>query len=168
MRALIIAADGFEDSELLVPMYRLEEQGIAVDIAAPHSGQILGKHGYRVDVGKALDQVRAEDYSALVIPGGHAPSLLRGKQSVLDLVRAFVVQGKTVAAICHGPQVLVSAGVMRGRRATCHRSVSAELRAAGAIYEDSEVVVDRNVVTARQPADLPAFMREMIRLLRVH
>jgi protease I len=103
-----------------------------------------------------------------VIPGGHAPSLLRGKQSVLDLVRAFVVQGKTVAAICHGPQVLVSAGVMRGRRATCHRSVSAELRAAGAIYEDSEVVVDRNVVTARQPADLPAFMREMIRLLRVH
>lgn len=165
-RALIIAADGFEDSELLVPLYRLREEGYAVDVAAPHAGQILGKHGYRVDAAKSLDEARAGDYAALVVPGGHAPSVLRTRRAALDLVRAFVAAGKPVAAICHGPQLPTSAGVLRGRRATCYRSVAAELRAAGALYEDAEVVVDQNVVTARQPADLPAFLRESMKLLQ--
>lgn len=166
MKALIISADEFEDSELLVPYYRLREEDIDVDIAAPRRGRIAGKHGYAVEANLALAEVHAEDYALLVVPGGRAPQAVRSTDAAQAIVRSFFQRNLPVAAICHGPQVLITAGVLDGRRATCYRSVAPEMQAAGALYEDSEVVVDGNLVTSRQPADLPPFMRALLRLVR--
>ncbi|MDO9063901.1 MAG: type 1 glutamine amidotransferase domain-containing protein [Sulfuricella sp.] len=164
MKALIISADHFEDTELLVPYYRLKEEGFEVDIASISRGKINGKHGYEVSVDKALRDVRAKDYDVLVLPGGKAPAALRKEPAALEIVKDFFLGNKPVAAICHGPQLLVTAGVLKGRHATCYHSVAEELKESGALYEDSEVVVDGNLVTSRQPSDLPAFMRETIRM----
>ena len=164
MKALIISADHFEDTELLVPYYRLKEEGFEMDVASISRGNINGKHGYEVRVDKALRDVHAKDYDLLVLPGGKAPAVLRKEPAALEIVKEFFLGNKPVAAICHGPQILVTAGVLKGRRATCYHSVAEELKEAGALYEDSEVVVDGNLVTSRQPSDLPAFMRETIRM----
>ena len=163
MKALIISADNFEDSELLFPFYRLLEENIAVDIASLKTGDIKGKHGYRATANLAVREVDPSAYDLLVLPGGRAPSALRDDADVQSIVRGFMDSGRPVAAICHGPQILVSAGVMKGRKATCYRTVAGELKAAGAGYLDREVVVDGNLITSRQPGDLPAFMREIMK-----
>ena len=165
MKGLLISADSFEDSELLVPYYRLKEAGVDVAVAALSRRVIVGKHGYDVTVDLSLDEVSADDYGILVLPGGAAPAEVRKQPKALEIARHFFARNKPVAAICHGPQILVSAGLLRGRRATCYASVADELKQAGALYEDREVVVDANLVTSRQPADLPAFMRETMKLL---
>jgi protease I len=166
MKALIISADKFEDSELLVPYYRLKEAGVEVIVASLSRGTIKGKHGYDVAVDKNLDEVNPDDYAILVLPGGAAPALVRKEPKALEIARSFFARSKPVAAICHGPQILISAGLMQGRRVTCYNSVADELKEAGALYEDREVVVDANLVTSRQPDDLPAFMRETMKLLQ--
>lgn len=166
MKALIISADNFEDTELLVPFYRLREEGVDVDIASVQKANIKGKHGYTVAVDKALSDVTPEEYGILVIPGGKAPEVLRKNEHALSIAKQFFRQKKPVAAICHGPQILISAGLLAGRRATCYRSVAPEMKEAGAVYEDKEVVVDGNLITSRQPSDLPAFMREIMKALR--
>ena len=165
MKALIISADNFEDSELLVPYYRLKEEGVDVVVVSLRRGVITGKHGYEVPVDKTLDEVNPDDYAILVLPGGAAPAEVRKEPTALDITRDFFVKNKPVAAICHGPQVLISAGLIKGRRATCYKSVADELKEAGAFYEDQDVVVDANLVTSRQPGDLPLFMREIIKQL---
>lgn len=165
MKALILSANNFEDSELLVPLYRLQEAGYGVEVAAGERGSISGKHGYEVRVDKTFAEVDPADYAVLILPGGKAPAAIRDEAPVQAIARAFFGADKPVGAICHGPQILVSAGLLNGRRATCYRTVAEELRAAGAEYQDSEVVVDGRLVTARQPGDLPAFMRELVRLL---
>jgi archaeal arginyl aminopeptidase len=166
MKALFISADGFEDSELLVPYYRLLEEGLTVDIASMKKEPIKGKHGYEVEVTKALREIAAGDYDILVLPGGKAPEAVRKEPKAAEIARDFFKKGKPVAAICHGPQTLVTAGLLKGRHATCYRTVAEELKAAGAIYADKEVVVDGNLVTSRQPSDLPAFMRETMKMIR--
>ena len=163
MKALIISADKFEDSELLVPYYRLKESGVEVTVASLTRGTITGKHGYEVAVDKTLDEVNSDDYTLLVLPGGKAPAVVRKESKALEITRNFFARSKPVAAICHGPQILISAGLLQGRRATCYKSVADELKESGALYEDREVVVDANLVTSRQPADLPAFMRETMK-----
>lgn len=163
MKALIVSADDFEDSELLMPYHRLREAGVEVAVASSGRGAITGRHGYEVAVDRALDEVEAGDYAILVLPGGAAAAAVRREPKALEIARSFFALEKPVAAICHGPQVLISAGLLRGRRATCDESVADELRGAGALYEDREVIVDGELVTSRQPADLPAFMRETMR-----
>ena len=165
MRALIVSADHFEDSELLFPLYRLQEEGLQVDIASLSRGKINGKHGYEVVVDKALRDVDPNDYDLLVLPGGQAPTKLRREPAAIAIAQDFMRSNKPVAAICHGPQILITAGVLQGRRATCYHSVAEELQGSGALYEDTEVVVDDKLVTSRQPSDLPAFMREIVRLV---
>jgi protease I len=165
MRALIISADHFEDTELLFPFYRLQEEGLEVDIASIARGKIHGKHGYEVVVDTALRDVEPSAYDVLILPGGKAPATLRKEAAAVGIAQEFMRSNKPVAAICHGPQILITAGVMPGRRATCAHSVAEELQAAGALYEDREVVVDGKLVTSRQPSDLPRFMREIVRLL---
>ncbi|HBT83226.1 MAG TPA: type 1 glutamine amidotransferase [Desulfuromonas sp.] len=165
MKALILSADNFEDSELLVPLYRLQEAGYTVEVASTDRGSIVGKHGYPVTVDKTFAEVDAAAYAVLILPGGKAPAAIRHDPEVQAIARAFMAADKPVAAICHGPQILISAGLLNGRRTTCYRSVTEELQAAGARYEDREVVVDGRLVTSRQPGDLPAFMREIMRLL---
>jgi len=166
MKALIISADNFEDSELLVPYYRLQEEDIQVDVASMKKGKIRGKHGYEVEVDKTLKEVNPGDYDILVLPGGKAPEAVRKEKDALAIAKDFFHKNKPVSAVCHGPQTLISAGLLKGRHATCYKSVAAEMKDAGAIYEDKEVVVDGNLVTSRQPSDLPAFMRETMKMLK--
>jgi protease I len=166
MKALMISADGFEDSELLVPYYRLLEEGLKVDIASMKKEPIKGKHGYEVEVTKILKEVTPDDYDILVLPGGKAPEAVRKDLRAIEIARNFFLKNKPVAAICHGPQTLITAGLLKGRHATCYRTVAEELKASGAIYADKEVVVDGNLVTSRQPSDLPAFMRETMKIIR--
>jgi len=166
MRVLLLSADNFEDSELLVPYYRFLEDGFRVDVASMKKGKITGKHGYEVAVEKTLEEADPDDYDLLLLPGGKAPEAVRKQRAALEIAKSFFAGGKPVAAICHGPQTLISAGLLKGRRATCYRSVAAEMKEAGALYEDREVVVDGNLVTSREPSDLPAFMREIMKLLR--
>ncbi|SNB44843.1 type 1 glutamine amidotransferase domain-containing protein [Geobacter sp. DSM 9736] len=165
MKALFISADNFEDLELFVPYYRLLEAGIDVDLASMKTGAIKGKHGYEINVSKTLDEVRPEDYQILVLPGGKAPEAIRNVPRAQEIARHFMQREKPVAAICHGPQTLISAGLLKGRRATSYQSVAPEMRDAGVSYEDSEVVVEGKLVTSRQPEDLPAFTREMMRMI---
>ena len=149
MKALIISADNFEDSELLVPFYRFREAGIAVEVASFGREKIRGKHGYEVTVDKTFAEVDADGYDILLLPGGKAPETIRKESKALDIARRFFAGEKPVAAICHGPQILISAGLVRGRHATCYRTVAGEMKEAGALYEDCEVVVDGNLVTSR-------------------
>jgi protease I len=166
MKALIISADNFEDSELLYPYYRLQEEHMEVDIASITKEKIKGKKGYEVEVDKAVGEVDPEEYHLLILPGGKAPARLREEKKVLEIAAHFVKNNKPVAAICHGPQILISAGLLEGKNATCYTSVAAELKEGGAIYDDRDVVVDGNIVTSRKPGDLPAFMREIFKVLK--
>ena len=166
MRALIISADNFEDTELLVPYYRLQEEGIEADVASMKKGKIKGKHGYEVEVDKTLKEVDPNDQDVLILPGGKAPEAIRKEKDALEIAKDFFHKNKPVSAVCHGPQTLISADLLRGRHATCYKSVAKEMKDAGAIYMDEEVVVDGNLVTSRQPSDLPAFLREIMKLLK--
>lgn len=119
-----------------------------------------------MEVDKTLQEVSPEDYDILILPGGKAPEVIRKQKEALEIAKHFFQKNKPVSAICHGPQILISANLLKGRRATCYKSVAQEMKDVGAYYEDKEVVVDRNLVTSRQPSDLPAFLRETIKLLK--
>lgn len=167
MKALIISADRFEDLELLVPYFRLKEEDIEVDVATiGDKKKIKGERGYEVDVTKSLDDVNPEDYDLLVLPGGRAPEAIRKDKKAIDIAKTFFEKNKLVSAICHGPQLLISAGVLKGRHSTSYKTVSQELKDAGAIYEDKEFVVDKNYISSRQPSDLPYFLKEMMKKVR--
>jgi protease I len=165
MRVLIISADNFEDSELLVPYYRFLEEGLQVDVASMRKGKITGKHRYDVEANKSLDEIDPDDYGLLLLPGGKAPEAVRKQPAALRIAKSFFTANKPVAAICHGPQTLITAGLLKGRQATCYKSVAPEMKEAGALYADKEVVVDGNLVTSRQPSDLPVFMREVMKMI---
>ncbi len=167
MKALFISADGYDDAELLVPYYRFLEEGIKVDIASMQKKEpIKGKHGYEVAVTKTLAEVSPDDYDILVLPGGDATEAVRKEPKAVEIARDFFMKDKPVAAICHGPQTLITAGVLKGKHATGDPAVVDELESAGAIFEYKDVVVDGNLVTSRQPSDLPAFLRETMKMLR--
>ncbi len=165
MRAVILVADEVEDLEMLVPYYRLKENGVEVDVAGPRIGSVHGKHGYALDVDLTFWDVDADGYDLLVIPGGRAPETVRLDAKAIAAVRKFFDAAKPVAAICHGAQVLISAGVIEERRLTCWEGIRDDVRAAGGEYVDAEVVVDGNLITSRSPDDLPAFCREIMRAL---
>lgn len=166
LKALIISADNFEDTELLVPYYQLKEEGFDIDIASVKKGPIKGKHGYEVEANKALGDIVPDQYDILLLPGGKAPETIRKDKNAVKIAKHFFLRNKPVSAICHGPQTLITAGLLKGRHATCYKSVAQEMKDAGAVYEDKEVVVDGNLVTSRQPSDLPAFMRETLKIIR--
>jgi protease I len=166
MKAIILTADGVEDTELLYPYYRLQEAGIAVDVAAPARGSVTGKHGYALEANLAFADVDADAYDLLVIPGGRGPEKVRLDDKAVAVARRMLESGKVVAAICHGGQVLISAGVLKGKRATCWMGIRDDLKAAGAKYADEEVVVDGKLITSRCPSDLPAFCREILKALK--
>lgn len=166
MKILFISNDGYDDSELLYPYYRLLEEDFEVDIASAEKKDIQGKHFFSIAAKLTVDEVDAESYDALLLPGGKAPEKLRLLPGVLHVTRAFVNADKPVAAICHGQQILISADVLRGRTATCYPGIRDDLKNAGANYVDNRVVVDRNLVTSRRPEDLPFFMKAFIELLK--
>jgi len=144
----------------------LKEEGITTHVASINKGPITGKHGYEINVDVAFRDVNPADYDILVISGGKGPEKMRLDKDALEITRYFFKEKKPVAAICHGPQVLISAGVIKGRKITCWLGIRDDIIAAGALYEDREVVIDENLVSSRSPADLYAFGREMIKLLK--
>ena len=165
MRGLILTDDDFEEAELLVPYYRLQEVGLEVDIAAPRRGRVRGEHGYPVEAGKALADVAPLQHDVLVIPGGPAAEALSDDKTALKIAAWFIEGHRPVAAICHGPLVLVATGLMEQREATGHPSIAFAMRSARVRYVDQEVVNDGEIVTSRRPADLPAFLRELMKLV---
>ncbi|HTY48014.1 MAG TPA: type 1 glutamine amidotransferase domain-containing protein [Methanomassiliicoccales archaeon] len=170
-RAIMLTADKFEDLEVLYPYFRLLEEGIHADVAAPKMEQLNGEHGYSLMPAKTFDQVDPGDYDVLFLPGGDpngAPMTVRKHPKAQAIAREFMQKNKPVASICHGPYTLISAGVVRGRKMTSFwgDGVPQELTNAGAQYADAEVVVDGNLVTSRFPGDLPSFMRESMKLIR--
>ena len=164
-KVIVLAEDLYEDLELWYPVLRLREEGAEVVIAGTGATAYKGKNGYPVAVDTSVDKVSAGGFDAVVIPGGYAPDLLRRYPAVLSLVRDMFQQGRVVAAICHAAWVPISAGVLRGRRATCVGAIKDDVINAGAQYEDAEVVRDGNLITSRQPSDLGAFCREIIKAL---
>lgn len=169
MRVAVLAADGFEQVEVTRPRKALEKEGAMVDIVSLRSGKILGMNllvpGKRVRVDHKVDEVSANDYDALLLPGGFInPDALRQSEDALEFVRAFSRAGKPIAAICHGPWVLISAGLATGRRLTSWPGIRDDVTNAGGIWEDAPVVRDNTWVTSRGPHDLPQFHEAMIEL----
>ena len=165
-KILIIATNGFEDSELLEPRKRLLAAGAEVILAATTTEQIKGEHGALMTPDKALGEVEERDFDGLLIPGGvRNPDKLRTIDAAVDLVRGFSDAGKPIGAICHGPWLLVEADVVDGVTVTGWPSVRTDLRNAGAEVIDDEAVVDSNIVTSRKPDDIPAFTDAFIRLV---
>ena len=166
-RVAILATDGFEQSELTEPLRALKEHQAQVDIVSLESGRIQGfQHfdkGDQVDVDHVLSEVSAQDYDALVIPGGlFNPDALRVDEQALAFTRDFFEAGKPVGAICHGPWVLANADVLKGRTITSVPNIRKDLENAGATWKDDEVIVDKGLVTSRTPKDLPAFCAKLV------
>lgn len=165
-RVLLLAADDFEDSELLYPLLRLHEEEVAVTIAGLDDKPVTGKKGHGpLAVDTTVDQVTEPAFDALVIPGGYAPDKLRRSQAVLDLVRAFDAAAKPIAFICHAGWVPISAGIIKGRRATSVGAIRDDMVNAGADWSDEATVVDGNLISARTPADLGPWMKALLRAL---
>jgi protease I len=165
-KIVIVATHGFEQVELEVPRDKLRQAGAKVDVVSLKPGEIKGwdhtDWGRPVPVDKTVDQIRADDYDAIVLPGGQInPDLLRVEPKVLDLIKAFWNQKKTVAAVCHAPWLLIETGLIKGRHATSYKSIKTDVINAGALWEDSPVVNDEGLVTSRNPGDLDAFSEKI-------
>ena len=161
----MITGKDYDDSEVLYPYYRLIEEGFDVDVASVEKGDVTGKYHFKIDANLTFDEVNSAKYEGLVLPGGKAPEKLRLIDNVKKIVREFEEAKKPMAAICHGQQILISADVLKRKNATCYPGICDDLKNAGAIYIDKQVVVDKNLVTSRRPEDLPYFMGEFLKLL---
>ena len=166
-RVAILATDGVEQAELLQPLETLRNQGAKVEVISPKSGQIQGfdhlTPDKKIDVDTSLEMARADDYDALVLPGGVAnPDQLRINDKALDFIRGFFDAGKPAGVICHAPWLLINAGLAEGRTLTSYKTIRQDLKNAGANVVDQEVVVDKGMVTSRDPNDLPAFCAKLI------
>ena len=158
----ILCGPDYEDMELHYPRYRLMEEGADVIVAGIGPADYKGKKGYPITVDAQIADLNPSEFDAVVIPGGYAPDHMRRSDDLLRFVRAIDDQGKAVAAICHAPWVTVSAGIMKGRRATCVPAIKDDVINAGADYVDQPVVVDGNLITSRRPDDLPQFLPALI------
>ena len=165
-RIAILVDQAYQELEVWYPYYRFQEAGAEVAMVGAKAGETYpSKLGYPAVAQKSYDQVSAGEFDGVVVPGGYAPDHIRRHPQANQLVKDLDAQGKLVASICHGLWVLCSAGVLKGRRATCFFAIKDDIVNAGARYEDAEVVVDRNLVTSRKPDDLPAFCRAAIEVL---
>ncbi|MFS2187274.1 type 1 glutamine amidotransferase domain-containing protein [Mucilaginibacter sp. Mucisp84] len=166
-KVAILTEEGFEQVELTSPKQALEQAGATVHVISPKSGKIKAwdktNWGIEINVDKQLNEVSPDDYDALVLPGGVLnPDKLRQNKDAVAFASAFLDEGKPVAAICHGPQLLIETGMINGRRLTSYPSLKTDLKNAGADWVDEEVVVDNGLVTSRRPDDLEAFNRKTI------
>ena len=163
----ILVEEDFEDSELMEPLRAMKDSGARVVIVGSGSKQSYkGKRGSTtIAVNTTADKVRAEDFDAIIIPGGYAPDKMRLCQPMVDLVDKAHDKGKVIAAICHGPQLLISADIVKGRRVTSWSSIAVDLKNAGATWADEPVVRDGNIITSRKPAALPKFNKVIIEAL---
>jgi protease I len=162
----VLVEDGFEDVELTGPAEGLRAAGVDVTLVGPVAGrQYTGKRGAAVTSDVAAGAVRASEFDAVVIPGGYAPDKMRMRHAMVDLVRDAMAAGAPVAAICHGPQVLISTDTLRGRTLTCWPSIAIDVKNAGGLYVDRPVVEDGNLITSRKPDDVPQFTAAILRAI---
>jgi len=164
-KVAILAENMYQEMELWVPYYRLKEEGADVKVVAPEKKTYTSKLGYPVNADVAAAEVSSKDFDGVVIPGGYAPDMMRRYPAMLKLVKDCFAKGKPVAAICHAGWVPISAGILKGKTATCFFAIKDDMINAGAKYVDEEVVVDGNLITSRKPDDLPAFCRELVKAL---
>jgi protease I len=165
-KVVILVENSYQDLEFWVPYYRLKEEGAEVSVVGSGSSRTYtSKYGYPVDVNKEAKEIDATKYDGLVIPGGYAPDLMRRYPEMVKIVREAHQKGKVVAAICHAGWMLVSAGILKGKKVTGVSAIKDDLVNAGATYLDEEVVRDGNLITSRKPDDLPAFCREIVNAL---
>ncbi len=165
-KILILLENGVEDAEFIYPYYRFQEEGYKVDTVAPKAKEIYqGKRGVKFMSDIAPSDVDIDEYDAVIIPGGQAPDKMRLHRDLVDVVKGANQKGKVIAAVCHGPQMLIEADIVRGRTATSWPSVRTDLRNAGAKVVDAAAVIDGNLVTSRSPEDLPDFCKATINLL---
>ena len=165
-RIAILIEDMYNEQEFWYPYYRMKEAGAKVTVVGTGAKEYHSKIGMPAPGGVAAESVNASEFDAVIVPGGFAPDRMRRNTAMLNLVRDCFTQRKIVAAICHAGWVLVSAGIMKGKKATCVPSIKDDIVNAGAIYVDQEVVKDGNLITSRSPDDLPAFCREIIASLK--
>jgi protease I len=161
-RIAILIEDMYNEQEFWYPYYRMKEAGAKVTVVGTGAKEYHSKIGMSAPGGVTAESVNASDYDAVIVPGGYAPDRMRRNPAMIRLVRECFTQGKIVAGICHAGWVLVSAGILKGKKATCVPSIKDDIVNAGAIYVDQEVVRDGNLITSRSPDDLPAFCREII------
>jgi protease I len=164
-RVLIPVADDYEDLEVWYPAMRLQAAGIHVVMATPNGKGARGKHGYPLVAEAAIPDVKAADFQGVMVPGGWAPDTLRRIPHLLQLVRDIDERSGLVASICHGPWVLISARILKGRKVTSTPGIRDDLENAGAVWRDDAVVEDHNLITSRRPADLPAFGEALTRFM---
>ncbi|MFC1496421.1 DJ-1/PfpI/YhbO family deglycase/protease [Candidatus Margulisiibacteriota bacterium] len=168
-KAVIITGPGFEDSEFIYPYYRLQEAGYAVDVVTSNDRQVTGKYGIAVVPTKKIKDLDCKDYNLLVVPGGHeAPDRVRQVGEILRFTAAMFNAKKIISSVCHGPWVLVSAGILKGKKATSYKGCKDDLINAGAEYLDQPVVVDGNLVTAQHFRDNPEWMRETLKVVELN
>jgi protease I len=168
VRIAILVEQQYQEMEIWYPLYRLREAGADVVTVGASKGTVYpSKLGYPCKADLSWEEAKAADFDGIIVPGGFAPDFMRRHAKAIEFVRDFDSQGKLVAAICHGPWMLCSANVLRGKRATSFFAIKDDVVNAGALWEDSEVVRDGNLVTSRKPDDLPAFCRACIDVLAV-
>ncbi len=166
-RVAVLVEQQYQEMEVWYPYYRLKEAGCKVLLVGPEANTTYpSKLGYPAKSEKGIREVSANDFDAVIIPGGFAPDYLRRSEGILRLVSEMAEQGKVVAAICHGPWVLCSTQALKGKRATCFSAIKDDVSNAGAKYLDAEVIRDGNLVTSRKPEDLPAFMQAIVGALK--
>jgi protease I len=162
-KIIFLAENLYQDLELWVPYYRLKEEGADVTVVGSGSSRTFtGKYGYPIEVDQEAKEIDMSKYDGVVIPGGYAPDVMRRYPEMVKIVREASQMGKVIAAICHAGWMLVSAGILKGKKVTGFIAIKDDLVNAGARYVDEEVVRDGNLITSRKPDDLPAFCREMI------
>lgn len=167
LRAVIITGPGFEDPEVIYPAFRLQEEDIAVDIVTSTDKEVRGKYGYPAAPTKPVNDLRASDFDAVIVPGGYeAPDRVRQSQPVLGFLRDMAAGGKVISCTCHGAWVLISAGVVKGRNMTCYVGIRDDLINAGAIYHEQPLVVDGNFVTSDHLRNSAAWMKATVRLIK--
>jgi protease I len=165
-KVVMIVETDFRDEEAIYPFYRLQEAGFMVDIATDQKKQVFGKFGTPLQGTIAIHELNTDDYEGVVVPGGNeGPDRLRINPYVRSFIQTMSSKGKLVAAICHGPWVLISAKILQGKKATCYKSIVDDLENAGAIYYDEPVVSDGNLITSRHPRDLAPFMAAVVKYL---
>lgn len=165
MKVLIITAKGYDDYELFYPYYRLQEEGIDVDIAAEEKGTIKGVH-LTMEANKGYNSICPSEYQGLILPGGGAPEIVRLYPKAIEIVKYFINMGLPIAAICHGQQILITADALQGKSCTCYESIKDDVVNAGANYLDQPIVTDENLITSRCPQDLPCFMKAFLSKLK--
>lgn len=164
-RIAVLAEDNYQELELWYPVLRFREAGAQVTIVGGGKPVYKAKSGYEAPAETSADKVSANDFDAVIVPGGYAPDLMRRHEAMVRLVADAAAQGKVVAAICHAGWVLCSADVIRGKRVTSAQSIQVDMRNAGGTWQDAEVIRDGNIITSRNPNDLPAFCRTVIEAL---